>query len=406
MSCLKQLVDCIDVKIGGHQKVNEENMDFKCFVAGYLNQILRTESFKGLTIEIKERVGHLYFLANLMCRFDDFQKVLKEYTFVQESIQNGTVSWEDSEYFRIWERHICSEIGLENVTRLEVNEIVDALKESDSDDEEKKINKCVALYECKACNFKSKTKKVMERHKLEKHDEKAHCGDCDEFFATYEAYKVHMGSHVSRKCHICGKSVFKKSYGVHLKTHADSREQICITCGKKVINMSNHANTHKNKDFSCPHCDYKTNVEYNVNLHIQRKHSKVDPVQCPLCGKIIKALKKSRLECHIRRCSVNSSNRERHVCHVCEKTFADKSGLRTHIKLVHNKSVPKTKCDLCNYQGSSRNNVFMHKKRVHEGKPLREECPHCLRRVIVMSTHISRYHGELTVNQDPGDVKL
>ena len=403
MSCLKQLVDCIDVKIGGHQKVNEENMDFKSFVAGYLGQILRTEAFKGLTIEIKERVGHLYFLANLMCRFDDFQKVLKEYTFVQESIQNGTVSWEDSEYFRIWESHILSEIGLENVTKVVVNKNVDPSKESDSNDEEKKVNKRVALFECKACNFMSKTEKVMERHKLEKHGEKPHCEDCDEFFATYEDYKDHMRTHVSRKCNICGKSVLKQSFGVHVRTHSDSREKICITCGKKVINMFNHAITHKNKDFSCSHCDYKTNVEYNLSLHIKRKHSKVDPVQCPLCGKIIKALKKSRLECHIRRCSANSSKerKERHVCHVCQKTFADKSGLRTHSRLVHEKSVPMTKCDLCSYQGSSRNNVFMHKKRVHEGKPLREECPHCRRRVIVMSTHISRYHGELTVNQDP-----
>ena len=63
MSCLKQLVDCIDVKIVGHQNINEENIDFKGFVAGYLGQIVKSEVFQSLTTEIRERVGHVYFLV-------------------------------------------------------------------------------------------------------------------------------------------------------------------------------------------------------------------------------------------------------------------------------------------------------------------------------------------------------
>ena len=414
MSCLKQLLECIDVKIGGHQNINEKNIDFKGFVTGYLGQIIKTEAFKGLTTEIKERIRHVYFLANLMCRFGDFQVVLKEYTFVQESIQKGTVNWEDSDYFRIWERHICSEIGIgmEEVTKIVINKEKNEEFSEDSElresvNDEKKADKFTPLNGCcNSCLFNSSREIVMKKHKLEKHGEKPQCVDCDEFFVTVRAYKIHMRNHVTRNCHVCGKAVLKVSFGVHLKTHSENRGTICITCGKSVINMFNHAQTHKNKDFSCPHCDYKTNVEYRVNLHIQWKHSKVDPVQCPQCGKMIKAMKKSRLELHIKRCSANSSNRERHSCHVCQKTFAEKSGLRDHMRYVHDKSVPKTKCDLCKYQSSSKNNVFMHRKRVHEGKPLREECQYCKRRVIVMSTHISRYHGELTVIQDPADVKL
>ena len=407
MSCLKQLADCIDVKIVGHQNINEENIDFKGFVAGYLGQIVKSEAFQSLTTEIRERVGHVYFLVNLMCRFDDFQLVLKEYTFVQESLQNGTVTWEDSEYFRIWERQICSEIGLE----VDTKDIIQKEESSKIDISEEDVEKTYKFATvCNNCNFESSSENEMKRHKLEKHGEKVQCGDCDKPFATFRAYKVHIRTHVARKCQVCEKSVLKASYKAHLTTHKDNRGKICTTCGKSVINMFNHAQTHKNKDFSCRHCDFKSNVEHNLNLHIQRKHSKVDPVQCPQCGKMIKARSKndtSRLKLHISRCSANSSNREKHhVCHLCQKKYIDKHGLNGHMKHAHDKSFQKIKCDKCDYQSSSRNNVFMHTKRVHEGRPLREECQYCKRKVIVMSTHISRYHGELTVIQDPNDLKL
>ena len=395
MSCLKQLVDSIDVKLVGHQNINEENIDFKGFVAGYLGQIVKSEAFKDLTSEIRERVGHIYFLVNLMCRFDDFRLVLKEYTFVQESLQNGTVTWEDSEYFRMWEKHICSEIGLEDATK-DLTENEESSKNDVSEDDVEKTYTFASV--CYNCNFESSSENEMKRHKLEKHGEKAHCRDCDELFTTFRAYKAHIRTHVARKCQVCEKSILIPSYKAHLSTHKDNRGKICTTCGKSVINMFNHALTHKNKDLSCPHCDFKSNVEYKVNKHIERKHSKVNPVQCPQCGKMIKALTKSRVEVHIRRCSANSSNREKHhVCHICQKAYVDKWGLNGHIKHAHDKSTQKIKCDKCNYQSSSRNNVFVHTKRVHEGKPLREECQYCKRKVIVMSTHISRYHGELTV---------
>ena len=395
MSCLKQLVDNIDVKLVGHQNINEENIDFKGFVAGYLGQIVKSEAFKNLTSEIRERVGHIHFLVNLMCRFDDFQLVLKEYTFVQESLQNGTVTWEDSEYFRMWERHICSEIGLEDDTKVIIENEESSKNDVSAEDVEKTYTFASGCYNC---NFESSSENEMKKHKLEKHGDKAHCLDCDELFATFRAYKAHIRTHVARKCQVCGKSVLIPSYKAHLSTHKDNRGKICTTCGKSVINMFNHALTHKNKDLSCPHCDFKSNVEYKVNKHIQRKHSKVDPVQCPQCGKVIKALTKSRLEVHIRRCSANSSNREKnHVCQICQKTYLDKWGLNGHIKHAHDKSAQKIKCDKCDYQSSSRNNVFVHTKRVHEGKPLREECQYCKRKVIVMSSHLSRYHGELTV---------
>ena len=177
-----------------------------------------------------------------MCRFDDFQVVLKEYTFVQESIQMGTVSWKDSDYFRIWERHICSEIEMEEVTEIVINNEKNEECSEQSElhelvNDEKKAEKFTPLNGCcNNCLFKSSREIVMKRHKLEKHGEKPQCVDCDEFFVTVSAYKIHMRNHVTRNCHVCGKSVLKYSFGVHLKTHSDNRGKICITCGKSVIN--------------------------------------------------------------------------------------------------------------------------------------------------------------------------
>ena len=406
MSCLKELVHCIDSRIIGDQNINEENIDFKSFIAGYLGQILKTEAFNRSTTEIREQICHLYFLVHLMCKFDDFKLVLKEYSFVQISIQNGTVTWEDSDYFRIWERNILLQFKEEEDAREHCEiETGDIIKE-DSLEHEGIIDAAISpLHSCEECNFVSSSENMAVQHKVEKHGKNALCGICNEAFTSYKLYRFHVKAHVTKMCQICGKSVLcrKNGYESHLKTHGQDRENICPICGKSVINILNHAQTHKEKNYACPHCDFRTNVEYQLKMHVKRRHSEAKFVTCHLCGTKLKHdYKESRINDHIkRRCSANP-DRIRSVCNICMKTFATQRGLLVHTRNYHEELAPKIKCGQCDYQSIFPNNMFMHKKRVHEGKPLREKCHLCEKKVIVLSTHMSIYHGELSVNQDVG----
>merc|ERR1712227_939490 len=55
---------------------------------------------------IKQKILHLTFLVNLVCKFEDFDAVYEEYKSVQEDLKSGTISWDDEQYFREWEEAI------------------------------------------------------------------------------------------------------------------------------------------------------------------------------------------------------------------------------------------------------------------------------------------------------------
>ena len=85
------------------------------------------------------------------------------------------------------------------------------------------------------------------------------------------------------------------------------------------------------------------------------------------------------------------------VCNQCGKVLKGKRQLQKHVKVMHNR-VYSHFCDKCDYKTHVKMNLMMHVKRVHEGKPLKEQCPYCDSVTGSMDFHIKTYHYEKWLN--------
>jgi len=67
-----------------------------------------------------------------------------------------------------------------------------------------------------------------------------------------------------------------------------------------------------------------------------------------------------------------------------------KEKIKSHLRVVHGDK--KFECDQCGYKTSTKHNLFLHTKRVHDRKPLKEVCPECKKECVNLEWHTETYH--------------
>lgn len=92
-----------------------------------------------------------------------------------------------------------------------------------------------------------------------------------------------------------------------------------------------HRNYHRDKTFSCTHCDYKTKNQTALYLHVRQKHLKniEKRVECPVCQK--KYLNKNTMMDHL---SSHTGERN-YACEFCEKRFSKATNYYKHRRSAH-----------------------------------------------------------------------
>ena len=119
-------------------------------------------------------------------------------------------------------------------------------------------------------------------------------------------------------------------------------------------------------------------------------HGSVNP--CPYCGKNVKGLAK-----HIRITQCNIPEDQRNIktvqCPICFKMI--QSNLKTHIRRTHG-THKSFACEHCEYKTNIKANLYIHVKRVHERKPLKETCPICNKQVLKLDQHLQTYHASVS----------
>ena len=68
----------------------------------FLEQIISFPDFKTSSASLKQQIKHLLFLANI-ANTDDWEAVTEEHNMILDDVKNGVISWDDAEYFTLWQ---------------------------------------------------------------------------------------------------------------------------------------------------------------------------------------------------------------------------------------------------------------------------------------------------------------
>lgn len=189
------------------------------------------------------------------------------------------------------------------------------------------------------------------------HHEKIHankrayqCEICPKAFNTSsDLHKHKICVHTDRKdwkyiCQYCKKRFpLKVNLDSHIKTHTGEKNFSCHLCERKCINKSilmRHIETHTNAiSFRCDICVRGYKHKKSLNEHKAKVHK---------LGEVNLALKTKKFECYLCPKSYYANNKlEKHVrshngekpfkCPHCHRCFSDKSYIKQHLKLIHNR---------------------------------------------------------------------
>jgi len=137
----------------------------------------------------------------------------------------------------------------------------------------------------------------------------------------------------------------------------------------------------------CPKCDKKMAPE-SLNGHIKRIHDRIFPFVCNTCG--YKATCNSELKKH----TDMVHEGKKHICPICGVGFHSPTYLKTHITSVHEGKKPY-KCELCDTCCSQKSGLRLHMKKVHNAEKI--QCPKCDKMISSYNllTHTKRVHDKI-----------
>lgn len=232
---------------------------------------------------------------------------------------------------------------------------------------------------CSFCRMPFTNVKYLRKHEAKFHDvkiprAKRHaCGICSKLFSRPHVLKIHKRIHSGNKpfqCKVCEKSFYRKeslqdhkcgTSGSNDSKTIANKSMLCDLCGAS-FRTTNHLSRHKRskhsdeKPFECPHCDYRSKLESNINRHIL-VHTSSHKFICKQCGQSFNYqanLKEHELFKH--------SDDKSFSCKECDKLFKTKNGLRKHME-IHN-----------------------------DIKPYECKCKKTFRRLFHLKRHIARVH--------------
>ena len=161
----------------------------------------------------------------------------------------------------------------------------------------RKVSDGKLKFKCPKCGKRTKTRKQQNQHYKDSHDP-IMCSNCDKVFNNPASLSVHMYDHMEHrfKCdnceqgfHFAGQLTQHKA--VHRKEGKGTFQCMTSNCGKWFIwkgDLVVHIETHKKKEWKCPHCDHITTCEKYLKTHIKSRHETDEndyPYKCAVCNR-------------------------------------------------------------------------------------------------------------------------
>ena len=152
-------------------------------------------------------------------------------------------------------------------------------------------------FKCAKCGKRTKTRKEQNHHYKETHDP-IMCSVCDKVFTNPASLSIHMYEHMEPRftCEICEKGFhfagqLTQHKAVHRKEGKGTFKCMHSKCDRWFIRKGDlvvHLETHKKKDWKCPHCDHVTTCEKYLKTHVKSRHETDEndfPYKCAVCNR-------------------------------------------------------------------------------------------------------------------------
>ncbi|KFU88477.1 Zinc finger protein 142, partial [Chaetura pelagica] len=197
------------------------------------------------------------------------------------------------------------------------------------------------IHKCSECAFATAHKRVLIRHMLLHTGEKPHkCELCDFTCRDVSYLSKHMLTHSNDKnfmCTECGYITKWKHYlNVHMRKHTGDLRYQCNQCSyrcHRADQLSSHKLRHQGKSLICEVCGFACKRKYELQKHMQAKHSQ--NYQVPIFQ-----------------------------CQYCTYQTKYKQALLNHENCKHTKQ-KEFRCALCSYCTFSNTSLFFHKRKIH-----------------------------------------
>ncbi|NWQ74749.1 ZN142 protein, partial [Columbina picui] len=197
------------------------------------------------------------------------------------------------------------------------------------------------IHKCSECAFATAHKRVLIRHMMLHTGEKPHkCELCDFTCRDVSYLSKHMLTHSNDKnfmCTECGYITKWKHYlNVHMRKHTGDLRYQCNQCSyrcHRADQLSSHKLRHQGKSLICEVCGFACKRKYELQKHMQAKHSQ--NYQVPIFQ-----------------------------CQYCTYQTKYKQALLNHENCKHTKQ-KEFRCALCSYCTFSNTSLFFHKRKIH-----------------------------------------
>ena len=210
------------------------------------------------------------------------------------------------------------------------------------------------------CDIKFKKKGDMKKHIRNVHNnEKSLCVLCGESFKDLNYHIKVAHENVQHACLVCSK-VYSSKQGLnfHMKhSHGEGKKEVCHICAVEVkhvrhhIKMKHSGSVEKNVPCQEVDCDRMFRTKQEATIHYNSAHLNKKEM-CPLCKGWFK-----NLYTHIHQ---THNNEKKHVCDLCGKAFGKKNDLKVHKDRIH--LMKRYVCPKC---GKTISKIREHLKTVH-----------------------------------------
>ncbi|OIW30467.1 hypothetical protein CONLIGDRAFT_642564 [Coniochaeta ligniaria NRRL 30616] len=225
-------------------------------------------------------------------------------------------------------------------------------------------------FRCDKCEYTSKTKDDLAKHKRRHANErKFPCDQCEMAFNTPGDLADHKIVHSTERkfpCDQCGMA-FKRRRDLadHKLVHSDERNFPCDQCEaafRKATDLQRHKLRHANeRNFLCGQCEAAFNTPNELSRHKRVHSTEGGEFSCDKCPKTFKDVdalirhKKTHLDRNF-------------ACDQCPKTYVDRRSLNRH-KKKHEDARPKMMhCPECGRPYTTRDSLVRHIRLEHSDK--------------------------------------